>query len=107
MLLSGLFILAQHVVGRKILDCSLRLAHLFPASTPICAGVRDTEVWPFGPKPGIQGTLTNPEVIQHRLFAVLLLGVGLLEMGQIVFANLWPLRMIVLGILLMGYAEWL
>ena len=42
----------------------------------------DTELWPFGPKPWIQGTITNPEVIQHKTFAVLLLGLGLVEMGR-------------------------
>ena len=42
----------------------------------------DTELWPFGPKPWIQGTITNPEVIQHKIFALLLLGLGLVEMDD-------------------------
>jgi copper resistance protein D len=80
--LGGLFILAQDAVKKR-----------FPAvryAWPVCfllAGLfvlvySDTELWPFGPKPWIQGTITNPEVIQHKLFAVLLLGVGLIEMAR-------------------------
>lgn len=80
--LGGVFMLAQD-----------RLKNRFPAvryAWPVCfllSGLfilvySDTELWPFGPKPWIQGTITNPEVIQHKLFAVLLLGVGLIELAR-------------------------
>jgi copper resistance protein D len=80
--LGGLFILAQDSLKKR-----------FPAvryAWPVCfllAGLfvlvySDTELWPFGPKPWIQGTISNPEVIQHKLFALLLLGVGLIEMAR-------------------------
>jgi hypothetical protein len=81
--LGGLFLLAEGVLKNR-----------FPAvrhAWPVCfllSGLfvlvySDTELWPFGPKPWIQGTITNPEVIQHKIFAVVLLGVGLVEMERV------------------------
>ena len=37
---------------------------------------------PFGPKPWLQGVVTNPEVIQHKTFAVLLLALGAIELAR-------------------------
>jgi copper resistance protein D len=179
LILSGFFILAQAVLGNKFPIIGYVWPVCFLLSGLFVLAYSDTELWPFGPKSWIQGTLTNPEVIQHKIFAVLLLGMGVLEMGrvrgrlkavwaawvfpvlavagsllllfhahhtgmhgpnhmaimariqaehlsyavtgfaiglvkglsevstrwQIVFARLWPLLIVVLGILLMGYAE--
>jgi copper resistance protein D len=80
--LGGLFMLAQGSLQKR-----------FPAvryAWPVCfllSGIfvlvySDTELWPFGPKPWFQGIITNPEVIQHKLFAILLLGVGLVELAR-------------------------
>jgi putative copper resistance protein D len=179
LVLSGLFILAQGTVGKRYPALAYVWPSCFLLSGLFVLVYSDTELWPFGPKPWIQGTITNPEVIQHKIFAVLLLGVGLLELGrvrgslravwvawvfpvlavfgsllllfhshhsgmrgpnhmavmariqaehlsyavtgfaiglvkglsevstrwQIVFARLWPMLMVVLGVLLMFYAE--
>jgi copper resistance protein D len=179
LVLSGLFISAQVVFGKKFPIMAYVWPTCFLLSGLFVLVYSDTELWPFGPKPWIQGTLTNPEVIQHKVFALLLLGVGLLEMGRVrgglkaawvawvfpvlavggsclllfhshhtgmrgpnhmaimarihaehlsyavtgfgiglvkglaevstrwqyVFANLWPMLMVVLGVLLMCYAE--
>jgi putative copper resistance protein D len=80
--LAGLFILAEGLLRSR-----------FPATRyvwPVCfllSGLfllvfSDTELWPFGDKPWFQGVITNPEVIQHKVFAVLLLGVGSIEMAR-------------------------
>jgi copper resistance protein D len=82
LILAGLFILAQDAWKR------------FPAmryAWPMCfllSGLflvvySDTELWPFGPKPWIEGTITNAEVLQHKIFAVLLLGVGFIELQRV------------------------
>ncbi len=81
--LSGIFILAQEPLTKKF----PALAYAWPACF-LVAGLfvliySDTELWPFGPKSWIQGTITNPEVIQHKIFAVLLLGLGLLEAERV------------------------
>ena len=45
----------------------------------------DTELWPFGPKDWWTGVFGpgNLEVLQHKIFAVLLLGLGLIEIREI------------------------
>ena len=81
--LSGLFMLAQDILAKK----SHAVGYVWPACF-LLSGLfvlvySDTELWPFGPKPWIQGTITNPEVIQHKLFAILLLAVGLIEVERV------------------------
>jgi copper resistance protein D len=83
LVLSGLFILAQGALGKKLPIVGYVWPTCFLLSGLFVLAYSDTELWPFGPKPWIQGTLTNPEVMQHKIFAVLLLGVGLLEMGRV------------------------
>jgi len=83
LVLSGLFILAQGTVGKRYPILGYVWPACFLLSGLFVLVYSDTELWPFGPKPWIQGTLSNPEVIQHKIFAVLLLGVGLLEWGRV------------------------
>jgi putative copper resistance protein D len=77
--LAGLFILTSH-----------RLKTRWPAikyAWPLCfllSGVfvfvfSDTELWPFGPKDWWTGVTGNLEVLQHKTFAVILLGLGIIE----------------------------
>lgn len=42
----------------------------------------DTELWPFGPKNWYTGVFGNLEVLQHKTFALLLLGVGVIELRR-------------------------
>jgi hypothetical protein len=39
----------------------------------------DTELWPFGHRPWLEALQNNREVLQHKTFAVLLLGLGVIE----------------------------
>jgi len=39
----------------------------------------DTELWPFGHRQWLEALQNNPEVRQHKAFAVLLLGLGVIE----------------------------
>lgn len=57
--------------------------YIWPASFLI-SGVfllvwSDTELWPFGHKPWLVGLRTDPEVLQHKTYAVLLLALGIIE----------------------------
>jgi len=81
--LSGLFILTQSKFAKKFPAMEYAWPACFLLSGLFILVYSDTELWPFGPKPWIQGTITNPEVIQHKIFAVLLLGVGLIETGRV------------------------
>jgi putative copper resistance protein D len=77
--LAGLFILTSD-----------RLKARWPAikyAWPLCfllSGMfvfifSDTELWPFGPKDWWTGVTGNLEVLQHKTFAVILLGLGIIE----------------------------
>lgn len=81
--LSGVFILAQGVLTKKFPALAYAWPACFLLSGLFVLVYSDTELWPFGPKGWVQGTITNPEVIQHKLFALLLLGVGLIEMLRV------------------------
>jgi hypothetical protein len=82
--LAGLFILFEE-----------RLKNRWPAvryAWPLCfllSGLfvfifSDTELWPFGPKNWWVGVFghRNLEVLQHKTFALLLLGVGVIELRR-------------------------
>jgi len=78
--LGGVFLLAQDVWTKRLPAVRYAWPVCFLLSGSFVLVYSDTELWPFGPKPWIQGTITNPEVIQHKIFAVLLLGLGLVAM---------------------------
>lgn len=80
--LAGAFILAQDGLKKKFPIVRYAWPACFLLSGLFLLVYSDTELWPFGPKPWIQGTLSNPEVIQHKVFAVLLLAVGVIEMAR-------------------------
>jgi putative copper resistance protein D len=80
--LAGIFILAES-----------RLRNRWPAvryAWPLCfllSGIfvlvfSDTELWPFGPKHWWVGVTGNLEVMQHKTFAVILLGLGIVELRR-------------------------
>jgi hypothetical protein len=81
--LSGLFILTQSKFAKKFPAIGYAWPACFLLSGLFILVYSDTELWPFGPKPWIQGTITNPEVIQHKIFAFLLLGVALIETERV------------------------
>jgi len=80
--LAGILILAQD-----------RLAARWPLvryAWPVCflaAGLfllvfSDTEIWPFGPQTPWYALTHNPEDLQHKIFAVILLAVGCVELQR-------------------------
>jgi hypothetical protein len=73
------FILAQGTLAKKFPALEYGWPACFFLSGLFLLVYSDTELWPFGPKPWVQGTITNPEVLQHKIFALLLLGVAWIE----------------------------
>jgi hypothetical protein len=59
------------------------LRYVWPASLLILGFFvlvwSDTELWPFGYRQWIEALRNNPEVLQHKTFAALLLGLGVIE----------------------------
>jgi hypothetical protein len=43
----------------------------------------DTELWPFGHREWLEALRNNREVLQHKVFAVLLLGLGFIEWQRV------------------------
>jgi copper resistance protein D len=78
--LGGIFILAQDMLKKRFPGVRYAWPVCFLISGIFVLVYSDTELWPFGPKPWIQGTISNPEVIQHKVFAIILLGLGLIEL---------------------------
>jgi hypothetical protein len=77
--LAGLFMLFQSTLTKR-----------WPAARfvwPACfllAGIfvliwSDTELWPFGHRQWLEALRNNSEVLQHKTFAILLLGLGAIE----------------------------
>jgi hypothetical protein len=78
--MAGLLILTEYVFR----DWAAIARYMFPICF-LLSGVfvlvfSDTELWPFGPKPWIQGVVANHEVLQHKTFAVMLLVLGSVEL---------------------------
>jgi hypothetical protein len=76
--LGGAFIF-QGPLGKR-----LKLVnYIWPASF-LLSGIfvmiwSDTELWPFGSRRWVEALQNNREVLQHKTFAVLLIGLGLIE----------------------------
>lgn len=52
----------------------------------------DTEIWPFGPQSPWVAITTNPEDLQHKLFAIILLVIGFVEFQRVrgKLTGAWP-----------------
>jgi len=79
-LLAGLFILTGERLKnrRPYIKYAWPLCFLFSGLFVLVFS--DTELWPFGPKNWWGGVVGNLEVLQHKTFAVILLGLGVIEM---------------------------
>jgi hypothetical protein len=80
--LAGLFVLVESWLSARAPTIRYVWPVCFLLSGIFVLIFSDTELWPFGPKPWLQGVVTNPEVIQHKTFAALLLALGLIELAR-------------------------
>src|SRR5438552_2781364 len=77
--LGGAFILFQTPLGKR-----LKAVHyIWPASF-LLSGIfvliwSDTELWPFGNRQWLEALQNNREVLQHKIFAALLVALGIIE----------------------------
>jgi putative copper resistance protein D len=84
--LAGLFVMLAGV----FIFCQPRLAKTWPPvkyAWPACfllSGIfllvwSDTELWPFGHRAWLEALNHNPEVLQHKTYAVVLIALGAIE----------------------------
>jgi hypothetical protein len=82
LVLAGILIFTETLFRDRILIARYAWPVCFLISGLFVLIFSDTELWPFGPKPWIQGMLTNHEVMQHKTFAMLLLALGTIELAR-------------------------
>ena len=74
--LAGIFILSQGNLERRWPAVKYALPMCFILSGVFVLVWSDTELWPFGHREWLEALRHNREVLQHKVFAVLLLGLG-------------------------------
>jgi copper resistance protein D len=94
-ILAGLFILAQGKLPQRWSFLRFAWPSCFLLSGLFLLVFSDTELWPFGPQSWWFGLTHNPEDVQHKTFALILLALGIIEVQR------------VRGILKSAWAGWL
>jgi len=80
--LAGLFILAEADIRNRWPSVRYAWPLCFVLSGLFVLIWSDTELWPFGSQSWYYGLTHHLEVLQHKIFAVLLLAVGVLELQR-------------------------
>jgi hypothetical protein len=78
-MLAGVFILLQGVLVKRWPAVKYAWPACFLLSGVFVLIWSDTELWPFGHRGWLEALRNNREVLQHKVFAVLLLGLGVIE----------------------------
>jgi hypothetical protein len=78
-LLAGLFILAEEPLRKRWVNARYAWPLCFLAAGVFLLVFSDTEIWPFGTQTPWYAITHNPEVLQHKAFALILLAIGLIE----------------------------
>jgi putative copper resistance protein D len=94
-ILAGVFILAQATLPQRWSYLRFAWPACFLLSGLFLLIFSDTELWPFGPQSWWYGLTHNPEDLQHKTFAVILLALGIFEVQR------------VRGVLKSAWAKWL
>ena len=81
-IVAGIFIFSEGYLGKR---WSL-LRYVWP-SCFLAAGLfllvfSDTEIWPFGPQTPWYALTHNPEDLQHKIFSIILLAIGYVELQR-------------------------
>jgi copper resistance protein D len=80
--LAGIFILAEPVLRQRWSAVKYAWPMCFVLSGLFVLVWSDTELWPWGPQSWWYGLTHNPEDLQHKTFAVILLALGFLEVQR-------------------------
>lgn len=82
LLLAGIFLLAESALSRRWPFLRFVWPSCFLASGLFLLVFSDTELWPFGPQSWWYGLTHNPEDLQHKSFALILLALGTIEVQR-------------------------
>jgi len=81
-ILAGIFILAEGARPNQRSFLRFAWPACFLLSGLFLLVFSDTELWPFGPQSWWYGLTHNLEDLQHKTFAVILLGLGIIEVQR-------------------------
>jgi hypothetical protein len=82
LILAGVFLLAQGSLAKRPSFLRFAWPSCFLLSGLFLLVFSDMELWPFGPQSWWYGLTHNPEDLQHKAFAVILLALGILELQR-------------------------
>jgi putative copper resistance protein D len=90
-ILAGLFVLAEGALSQRRSFLRFAWPTCFLLSGLFLLVFSDTELWPFGPQSWWYGLTHNPEDLQHKTFAVILVALGLFEVQRArgMFKSAW------------------
>jgi hypothetical protein len=77
--LAGLFIVSKGNLEKRWPTAKFALPACFILSGMFVLVWSDTELWPFGHREWLEALRHNREVLQHKVFAALLFGLGITE----------------------------
>ncbi len=78
-LLGGIFVLFQDFLMKRWPSVKYVWPACFLLSGIFVLVWSDTELWPFGHRQWLEALQNNSEVLQHKVFGLLLLGLGVIE----------------------------
>jgi copper resistance protein D len=81
-ILAGIFILAEGKMSQRWHILRFAWPSCFLLSGLFLLVFSDTELWPFGPQSWWYGLSHNPEDLQHKTFALILLALGIIEVQR-------------------------
>jgi len=81
-ILAGMFLLAESNLAKRWALVRYAWPVCFLAAGLFVLIFSDTELWPFGPQSPWYGITHNTEDLQHKIFAVVLLALGLVEVQR-------------------------
>jgi copper resistance protein D len=82
-ILAGMFILAEGNLAKRWPFVRYAWPTCFLAAGLFVLIFSDTELWPFGPQSPWYGITHNPEDLQHKIFALILLALGWVEFQRV------------------------
>jgi hypothetical protein len=83
LILAGALILMQDSLSRRIPIVKYLWPICFLLAGLFVLVFSDTELWPFGHQNWFHAMSTDLEVLQHKVFAIILLGLGVIELLRI------------------------
>jgi len=81
-IVAGIFIFSESYLGKRWSLVRYVWPVCFLAAGLFLLVFSDTEIWPFGPQTPWYAVTHNPEDLQHKIFSIILLAIGYVELER-------------------------